>query len=565
MKKLVTIYAAAVFLLTVSSLVQAAGVDMNDCEVLYHFNNQAECGESGTYIHDSSGSGHYGSVPAGKTAGYVTNGIYGGAVEFDGTGTSDHRIFIHNGMTDFWNNAGQWSVAMWIKTSTTSSSQNIIGAVNPTTGTGSCTPWIWYGAGGYGGRIQLASWYHSCPGSAYDPSVSSDANILDLNQWTHITMTRDSNSINFYKNGVPWGGFTAVSSQNSSLGGGNTDLQIGACGSSGARLRGMIDELVIFSRALSSDEVNDLFLLGEITGPDTVYVDDDYTPTSCGGHIWGWDAFDNIQDGICAVCCSTVHVAAGTYTEAVTISAGSDLTIQGAGRDVTTWIAPADDASRMHSVKCDLSGLADTTTLDISGFTFSVEDNAISTSGIAILINRASSGPLYLSIHDNKFIETTTIANETANSMLLCHNRFASRGAEAPVKIYNNLDYTTGGIAMSNSQAFDIYNNVFDGGSDALYIGYGCPENTTVGDHHIYNNTFKNASSAYPSGPWPSIFFSYYGSGTGMTFLPSTIENNSFQDNDMAIGYEMESNITYPSDAIHDNSFEGSNDYAVAV
>ncbi|MGB6874299.1 MAG: choice-of-anchor U domain-containing protein [Dehalococcoidia bacterium] len=274
------------------------------------------------------------------------------------------------------------------------------------------------------------------------------------------------------------------------------------------------------------------------------------------------DAIDDAHNGY------RVEVLAGTYTEAVTINPGADLTIQGVGRDVTTWIAPADDPSRMHCIQCALTGYAGTTTLDISGFTFSVEDNLTSDSGIAILINRADTGPLYLDIHDNKFVETTTIPIETANSMLLCHNRYAARvGGVAPVKIHDNLDYTTGGIAMSNTRAFDIYNNTFDGGSDALYIGYGCPTSTTIGDHHIYNNTFKNADDTVngrTDGPWPAIFFSYYGSGTGMTFLPSTIENNTFEDNDVAIGYSMESGITYPADVIHFNNFDN-NTEAVRV
>jgi|GEM_PF-3443400 len=264
-------------------------------------------------------------------------------------------------------------------------------------------------------------------------------------------------------------------------------------------------------------------------------------------------SFSSIQAAIDAATGTTITCAAGTYTEAVTITPGADMTIQGAGRDVTTWIAPADHASRMHCIKC---GNANNTTLDISGFTFSVEDNEISISGIAILINRAETGSLYLDIHDNKFVETTTLPGETANSMLLCHNRFAARvDGVAPVKIHDNLDYTAGGVAMSNSRAFDIYDNTFDGGSDALYIGYGCPTDTTIGDHHIYNNTFRNASNTYPGGPWPSVYFAYYGPGTGMTFLPSTIDSNTFEDNDAAIGYLMDSDITYPADIIQFNNF----------
>jgi hypothetical protein len=284
----------------------------------------------------------------------------------------------------------------------------------------------------------------------------------------------------------------------------------------------------------------------------TWYVDDD----NCPGPGTGTqaDPFCKIQDAVDAASAGdTINVAAGTYTEAVTVTPGSDLTIQGAGRDVTTWISPADDASRMHCIKCQD---ANNTTLDISGFTFSVEDNAISNSGIAIRINRATTGPLYLTIHDNKFVETTTIS-ETANSMLLCHNRFAARGAEAPIKIYNNLDYTTGGIAMSNSRAFDIYNNTFDGSSDAIYFGYGCPTGATFGDHHIYGNTFLNADDdIVPGGPWPAILFVDNGTDASNTILPSIIENNTFENNDSAICFlNMDGSVTYPTDIVRYNSF----------
>ena len=64
--------------------------------------------------------------------------------------------------------------------------------------------------------------------------------------------------------------------------------------------------------------------------PNDVYVDASYTPGSCGGHTWGYDAFDNIQDGIDAVCGSTVHVAAGTYTPGGVITITKSLTLKGA-------------------------------------------------------------------------------------------------------------------------------------------------------------------------------------------------------------------------------------------
>ena len=54
-----------------------------------------------------------------------------------------------------------------------------------------------------------------------------------------------------------------------------------------------------------------------------VWVDDDFTPGSAGSHTWGYDAFDNIRDGIYEVASpGTVHVAAGYYTENVNMTSG---------------------------------------------------------------------------------------------------------------------------------------------------------------------------------------------------------------------------------------------------
>jgi len=59
-----------------------------------------------------------------------------------------------------------------------------------------------------------------------------------------------------------------------------------------------------------------------------VYVNATYVDGNAGGHAFGYDAFTTIQSGITAVAASgTVHVAAGTYSEHITI--GKSLTLQG--------------------------------------------------------------------------------------------------------------------------------------------------------------------------------------------------------------------------------------------
>ena len=59
-----------------------------------------------------------------------------------------------------------------------------------------------------------------------------------------------------------------------------------------------------------------------------------------GGHVYGYDAFATVQEGVDAVSGSTVHIAAGTYIEQVHITL-DNLVLEGSGVDVTTIQAPA--------------------------------------------------------------------------------------------------------------------------------------------------------------------------------------------------------------------------------
>lgn len=89
--------------------------------------------------------------------------------------------------------------------------------------------------------------------------------------------------------------------------------------------------------------------------PDEVWVDDDWTGNSNGdivdGHIFGYDAFATIQDGIDAVSGSTVHVAAGTYNETVTVNKSVSLLgspgaiLDGAGLGGNGFLIKAADVS----------------------------------------------------------------------------------------------------------------------------------------------------------------------------------------------------------------------------
>lgn len=103
-----------------------------------------------------------------------------------------------------------------------------------------------------------------------------------------------------------------------------------------AEITGLISGNVDFEPWCTSD-FSDCTLTCAIA---EVWVDDDYTgPGNAGGHIWTYDAFDIIQDGVNTVISGgLVHVAAGMYEEQVLIS--KELTMTGAGKDVTIIQSP---------------------------------------------------------------------------------------------------------------------------------------------------------------------------------------------------------------------------------
>ena len=70
------------------------------------------------------------------------------------------------------------------------------------------------------------------------------------------------------------------------------------------------------------------------TPPSKVWIDASYNASSCGGHTWGYNAFNKIQAGIDNFSSTgTVYVAAGTYRENIILRDGVELV--GAGNTST--------------------------------------------------------------------------------------------------------------------------------------------------------------------------------------------------------------------------------------
>jgi hypothetical protein len=184
---------------------------------------------SGTTAADSSGNNNNGTI-SGAT---WTTGKYGNALNFNGS-------------------AGLVSI-----------NKDIIGS-----GATTISAWVYlngYGQGGYGyilangpAQFYTVGWDKKLAftGNYNSNVLISASNSIQLNQWVHVTITRDNlGTANVYINGTLNG--TANQSSGTPQAGGSS--AIGNAPSGSQTFNGLIDEVRIYNRALSASEVLELY------------------------------------------------------------------------------------------------------------------------------------------------------------------------------------------------------------------------------------------------------------------------------------------------------------------
>ena len=205
---------------------------------------------SGTNATDSSTNGNAGTLTLGPT---WTTGQIGGAVSFDGV---DDYIDTDNGSS--MDNLTQLTHAMWIYP--TSDNGFLIAKRNS-------------GGGHDGFRLTsgtLQGWISNFVADSVARSTSSTT--VSLNVWSHVAMTYShagDKKVRLYINGSE----VAYSEQDTNPSGTDTDtgfdFYIGTSQLQGAPFTGNIDEVRIYNRALSADEVAQLYRLNVPTGTET--------------------------------------------------------------------------------------------------------------------------------------------------------------------------------------------------------------------------------------------------------------------------------------------------------
>jgi hypothetical protein len=252
---------------------------------------------SGDVLHDVSGNGNDGTI-YGAT---WTSGFSDNALKFDG----DNDYVLVPSSTDF--QLYSWTICGWINiTNFSSTGSGVIGKNQHTSPGGKYNFYIQLFA-----DQTLVSSYEICD-NENDHRVYS--NPLNESEYIFFTSTRNHSSGDhiIYINGKQEdiGNWLDTPCAN------DEDLFIGRIWESDTFFNGTIDEVCIYNRALSEDEIQYLY---ENPGTgDIVYVDDDYNSSTPG---WQIDHFNRIQDGIDAVDINgTVYVYNGTYYENVDIS-----------------------------------------------------------------------------------------------------------------------------------------------------------------------------------------------------------------------------------------------------
>jgi parallel beta-helix repeat protein len=251
---------------------------------------------SGTVAHDSSGYENDGTIVGTSWV----SGVFGSGLEITDT---DYVGGIPSSYDDSISNALTFTA--WVK------SYEPNGNIQSIIFDGREDSWGW---GSYFMIfIDQTTAKLGCVIKKYGSVIYSESSIPTDGTWTHITFVFNdsSNMMSIFINGIldnttTTADFYYNSGEQPFIG--NNHWAVGD--NQWAPLNGVLDEVRLYNRALTVDEIQELSMQ-----PTMVYVDDDYTSSTPG---WGYDHFSSIQTGVDAVDVGgTIFVYSGVYDEPV--------------------------------------------------------------------------------------------------------------------------------------------------------------------------------------------------------------------------------------------------------
>ncbi len=213
-------------------------------ELYYKFDNNNNVGEIDSAVYDWSRSGKTGTI---NGAVYDPDGIVDKSLYFGGTS----EVTIPDSLLNDFNGEKDYTWIMWVKRDNANIFDGLINRGAPV------DPPV----GGYSISLslpaQICLFAYVAPGKPHGEQgvCSSDTISTD---WTHIAVVYESKKVKFYKNGNPAYNIIEDLEIGNNV---QSDIQIGAgrfFGLSG-NLAGKMDELLIFNRSLTSEEIKDLY------------------------------------------------------------------------------------------------------------------------------------------------------------------------------------------------------------------------------------------------------------------------------------------------------------------
>jgi len=151
------------------------------------------------------------------------------------------------------------SVAAWVKLENQNSWQQILVKVKET-GAFTAPYFAWHLFGGHASATQWTPMFQLLNASEASANVISSTGV-DYGEWVHVVGTYDGATVRIYVNGVQRGS----AAQTGNILVYNQPLYIGAQGFPGEFAKGVIDEVRIYSQALSASQVQSLFVQNPTT------------------------------------------------------------------------------------------------------------------------------------------------------------------------------------------------------------------------------------------------------------------------------------------------------------
>jgi hypothetical protein len=150
---------------------------------------------------------------------------------------------------------------------------------------------------------------------------------VSLNEWTHVTGTFSDGNISIYKNGdFVANGILGTSTINTN----NGPLGIGAAGDGGAPFNGIIDDVSIHKRALSSEEIEQLYQIGA-TGLGDYHLLPDSPCINAGDPNYVADPNETDLDGLPRVIGGRIDMGAYEFNHIPISDTGPDQTVEAQG------------------------------------------------------------------------------------------------------------------------------------------------------------------------------------------------------------------------------------------